>query len=80
MRVPSDVSGQELSRLLGRYGYHVTRQTGAHLRLTTMQNGEHHVTIPNHDPLKVGTLSAILNDVSAHLKLSKEGLVRELFG
>jgi hypothetical protein len=28
---------------------------GSHLRLTTDQNGQHHITIPNHDPLKIGT-------------------------
>ena len=79
MRLLRDVSGKELSRLLGRYGYRITRQTESHLRLTTLENGEHHVTIPDHDALKVGTLSAILTDVAAHLKLSKEALVKELF-
>jgi glycerophosphoryl diester phosphodiesterase len=34
------------------YGYQTTRQTGSHLRLTTDKNGIHHITIPNHDPLK----------------------------
>jgi hypothetical protein len=45
-----------------------------------MRNGEHHVTIPNHAPLRVGTLNSVLNDVSAHLRLKKDVLVRELFG
>ncbi|NYE57789.1 putative RNA binding protein YcfA (HicA-like mRNA interferase family) [Carboxydothermus ferrireducens DSM 11255] len=35
----------------------VTRQTGSHIRLTTTLKGEHHVTIPLHDPLKIGTLN-----------------------
>ncbi|MEW6547235.1 MAG: type II toxin-antitoxin system HicA family toxin [Bacillota bacterium] len=80
MKLPRDVSTQELARLLGRYGYRITRQTGSHLRLTTLQNGEHHVTIPNHDVLKVGTLSSILADVAAHLKVGKEALIKDLFG
>ncbi|MEK7770741.1 MAG: type II toxin-antitoxin system HicA family toxin [candidate division NC10 bacterium] len=29
-------------------GYRVTRQTGSHLRLTTLERGEHHVTVPRH--------------------------------
>ena len=49
------------------------------MRLTTVQNGEHHVTIPRHDPLKVGTLSGILGDVGQHLGISKESLIEELF-
>lgn len=53
MKLPRGASAQELARLLGRYGYRITRQTGSHLRLTILQNSEHHVTIPNHDVLKV---------------------------
>ncbi|MCX5727868.1 MAG: type II toxin-antitoxin system HicA family toxin [Nitrospirae bacterium] len=41
-------------------GYSVTRQTGSHLRLMTSEHGEHHLTIPLHSPLRIGTLSAIL--------------------
>ncbi len=51
MKLPRDVSGEELAVLLRRYGYEVTRQTGSHMRLTTMQGGEHHVTIPRHKSL-----------------------------
>jgi hypothetical protein len=37
------------------------------------------VTIPAHNPLKVGTLGAILGEVAAHLKTSREELARRLF-
>jgi len=57
----------------------VTRQTGSHIRLTTQQRGEHHLTIPDHDPLKVGTLSAILRGVAAHVGMTRAKLVRTLF-
>ncbi|WXJ83655.1 hypothetical protein MTBGP_04340 [Moorella thermoacetica] len=53
MRLPRDVSGEELAELLARYGYHITRQTGSHLRLTTTLRGEHHITVPLHSPLKI---------------------------
>jgi len=46
MRLPRDVGGMELAGKLERFGYQVTRQTGSHIRLTTEQEGEHHVTIP----------------------------------
>jgi len=80
MRLPRDISGQELAVLLGRYGYEVTRQTGSHMRLTTTQGGEHHVTMPSHGSLRVGTLSAILRDVAEHLNIPKQTLVETLFG
>lgn len=40
---------------------------------------QHHVTIPSHDPLKVGTLSAVLAEVAAQLKVSRDELIEKLF-
>jgi predicted RNA binding protein YcfA (HicA-like mRNA interferase family) len=74
------MSWEELAKALARLGYMVTRQTGSHLRLTTQQEGEHHVTVPRHRSLRVGTLSAILSDVAAHAGLSREELLERLFG
>ena len=51
MKVPRDLSGQDLIKLLKPYGYLPTRQSGSHIRLSTEVNGQHHITIPNHDPL-----------------------------
>jgi len=79
MKVPRDISGENLAKLLTHYGYQITRQTGSHIRLTTEKNGIHHITIPNHDPLKIGTLSGIIGDVADHFKLTKNEIVRELF-
>lgn len=54
------------------------RQTGSHIRLATQQGGEHHITVPNHDPIKVGTLHGILKDVASHHHLNIDDLLREL--
>jgi len=80
MKLPRDVSGADLAKRLGWLGYQVTRQTGSHLRLTTSEGGQHHVTIPNHDPLKVGTLAGILGDVAAHFGISRIELIQRLWG
>ncbi len=80
MKLPRDVSGDELAALLRGYRYESTRQTGSHVRLTrTAEGQEHHVTVPRHDPLRVGTLSAILNDVAVHLGLERAELASKLF-
>jgi predicted RNA binding protein YcfA (HicA-like mRNA interferase family) len=79
MKLPRDLSGDDLAKTLGRLGYLITRQTGGHLRLTTTQEGEHHITIPRHDSLRVGTLSSILRDVAEHLGLTKDELTDQLF-
>ncbi len=80
MKLPRDLSGVDLAKALERLGYRISRQTGSHLRLTLDSPMQHHITIPAHDPLKVGTLAAILADVAAHGKISREDLVRHLWG
>ena len=81
MKLPRDLSGAELARLLRRYGYEEIRQTGSHIRVRSVSKGsEHQVTIPAHNPMKVGTLSGILLEVCTYLEISKEALARELFG
>lgn len=53
-------------------------RTGSHIRLTTHKNGTHHITIPKHKVLRVGTLNFILKDVAEHLKFEKELLIKEI--
>jgi predicted RNA binding protein YcfA (HicA-like mRNA interferase family) len=79
MKLPRDIGAQQLIKYLKPLGYTLTRQTGSHIRLTTSQHGEHHITIPNHDPIKIGTLSAILSDIAVHFNKTKEELIKELF-
>ena len=79
MRLPRNLSAEDLVQTLKPLGYRVTRQTGSHLRLTTAQQGEHHITIPNHNPLRVGTLSAILSDISEHFSMTREECLQKLF-
>ena len=78
-RLPRDLNGVELARALGVLGYRITRQTGSHIRLTTHQRGEHHVTIPAHTPLRVGTLAAILASVAQHFEIERDELLEKLF-
>ena len=80
MRLPRDLSGTELAKALSKVGYKVTRQTGSHIRLATDLPSRHHVTIPAHDPLKIGTLSGILGDIAGHLKIDRDELLQRLFG
>ncbi len=80
MKLPRDLSGRELVKLLSQYEYRLTRQTGSYLRLSSKIRGtEHHVTVPAHDSLKIGTLSAILSDVALYLKIDRNTLEQTLF-
>jgi hypothetical protein len=50
-------------------------------RLTSNFKGsEHHVTIPAHKDLRIGTLSAVLAEVASYLETEREKLIGELFG
>jgi predicted RNA binding protein YcfA (HicA-like mRNA interferase family) len=80
MKLPRDLSGDDLAKLLRKYGYVVTRQVGSHMRLTTQQGSEHHITIPRHSSLRVGTLNDMLKDVAQHLGMERDELAESLFG
>ncbi len=79
MKTPRSVSATGLIKKLKPLGYEVTRQSGSHIRLTTEQKGRHHITVPNHDPLRVGTFSSIITDIAKHFGKSKKQLLDELF-
>ena len=64
MKVPRDINASELIKLLERCGYIVIRQTGSHIRLSkTIDDKEHAITVPNHRPIKIGTLHSIAKDI-----------------
>jgi predicted RNA binding protein YcfA (HicA-like mRNA interferase family) len=79
MKLPRDLSGSELISKLKKLGYQETRQTDGHVRLTRdTKEGKQHLTIPLHSPLRVGTLSNILIEVSIQLNVSKDKLLNKL--
>lgn len=79
MKIPRDVSASDLIRALRVLGYESMRQQGSHIRLTTIVGGTHHITIPNHRPLKTGTLiGGVLKPVAAHHKMTIEELLEKL--
>lgn len=78
MRLPRNVSGKQLALALSRLGYAKARQEGSHITCTTFVGGEHHVYIPDHSPVKVGTLQAILKDVAQHFAIDVAELLKRL--
>ncbi len=78
MKTPRNVSGSELVKALRVLDYERIRQDGSHIRLTTELDGEYHVTVPNHAPLRLGTFKSILKLVAAHHGLTVEELLEKL--
>jgi predicted RNA binding protein YcfA (HicA-like mRNA interferase family) len=55
------------------------RQKGSHITMSIdTKDGIKNITIPNHDPIKVGTLMSIINDVSSQLKIDREDIMSKL--
>ena len=79
MKLPRDISFEIFIRSLKKYGYKVTRQTGSHQRLTTSKMGEHHITVPKHNPIKIGTMNNILKNIANHFNIKKQELIEKLF-
>jgi predicted RNA binding protein YcfA (HicA-like mRNA interferase family) len=78
VKTPRDVSGPDLAKALRALGYEKVRQDGSHIRLTTNVDGQFHVTAPNHDPIKVGTLRSIIKLVAEHHRITPEDLLDQL--
>jgi predicted RNA binding protein YcfA (HicA-like mRNA interferase family) len=80
LRLPRDLSGHELAKMLRRYGYEVIRQTGSHIRLkSNLRGAPHQVTVPDHEALKLGTLNAIISTVAKYLERDRSQLAQDLF-
>ena len=71
MKIPRDVSGVEAARALKRLGFVPLRQTGSHLILRKDQRT---VVVPQHKPIKPGTLKGVIEQAG----LTLEEFVEEL--
>jgi predicted RNA binding protein YcfA (HicA-like mRNA interferase family) len=78
MKLPRGVSGDRLARALEHVGYRVIRQRGSHLRLRHTGPPSHTITIPLHNPMKIGTLHGILTEVAQMRSVTFESLVESL--
>ena len=76
MRLPRDLSGTEVARRLYRhYGYRVARIRGSHMTVTLTAGGDqHHMPVPRHRDVRIGTLDAIIADVAAFVGLPKQAV------
>ena len=79
MKLPRDLSGRELIKTLCRnWDYVVSHQKGSHVILETTKPQSGHITIPNHNPVRIGTLNGILREVASQKGVSKENVLETL--
>lgn len=77
-KLPRDVDGPRLVKALRVLGYEATRQSGSHVRVTTQRDGENHEVIPQHRPIKTGTLASLLKRIAVHHGMTMNELLRIL--
>jgi predicted RNA binding protein YcfA (HicA-like mRNA interferase family) len=78
MKTPRNASGDRMVRALGQLGYSAIRQRGSHIRLRHPGPPAHTITVPLHDPLKTGTLHAILTEVALMRSITVESIAQLL--
>jgi len=71
VKIPRDVNGLEAVRALKRFGFTSIRQTGSHL---IMRKDSLTVVVPQHKPLKPGTLKGLIEQAG----LTVEDFVKKL--
>jgi predicted RNA binding protein YcfA (HicA-like mRNA interferase family) len=75
MKLPRGVSAERLIRALERLGYAVIRQKGSHIRLFHDAAPTHSISVPLHDPLKIGTFHGILVEVAQAQSVSIQDIL-----
>ena len=79
MKLPRDLSGTELIRLLCReFEYRQVNQEGSHVILHTASPRAHRLSVPAHSPLRIGTLNAILRALAEVKGIAKEDILAKL--
>ncbi len=79
MKLPRDVSGKDLIQVLCKHlGYRKVSQVGSHVMLATLDPRQHRLAIPDHDPLRIGTLNGILRAVAEVKATTREDILRWL--
>ena len=79
MKVPRDLSGQELVKVLCRdWGYSQIHQEGSHIVLQTEEPSHHRVAVPAHRSLRIGTLNAVLKAVARHKNVPRDRILQSL--
>ena len=79
MKIPRNVFGRDRAdHLCKRWDYHESHQTGSHIILDSETPTDYRIPIPAHKPLRVGTLSAILQAFAVHKQVMLEDILRGL--
>lgn len=79
MKIPRDVSGRDLVDVLcRRWRYIRVHQVGSHIILETAEPAHQRIAIPDHNPVRLGTLSSILRVIAQHKGVTRDAIIETL--
>ena len=79
MKLPRDASGRDVVKALCRdWGYRVVHQVGSHVILQTEEPLPHRLSVPDHNPIRPGTLNSIVRDVARHKGVDRLRIMQTL--
>lgn len=79
MKLPRNLYGRDLAKVLcTQWDYSKVNQVGSHIILQTETPNHHRLSVPDHKPLRIGTLSAIIREVAAAKGVTREEILATL--
>ena len=79
MKLPRDLAGRAPVKVLCRdWGYRVVHQEGSHIILDTEESSHQRIPVPDHNPIRIGTLNTILRLISRHKGVERDEILRSL--
>jgi hypothetical protein len=76
VRIPRDLSGRAFAQVLVRHlDYRVVHQRGSHIVLETHTPTHQRIAIPDHHPVRLGTLNAMIVAVARHKAMDKAQVI-----
>jgi predicted RNA binding protein YcfA (HicA-like mRNA interferase family) len=79
VKLPRDLYGRDLAHVLcTRWAYAKVNQVGSHIILQTETPQHHRVSLPDHKPLRIGTLNAIPREVALAKGVAREDILASL--
>ena len=73
MKIPRDLSGREIVKVLcKKWDYRQVHQEGSHIILQTDTPSHQRIPVPDHNPVRIGTLNSILRLVATHKGVDKQ--------
>jgi predicted RNA binding protein YcfA (HicA-like mRNA interferase family) len=79
MKIPRNLNGADFAATLvrrWRYGY--VHQSGSHIIIETGEPFHQRLSVPNHRPIKSGTLSTLIRLVADHNGVTKQDILNSL--